>query len=67
MSFFPIDESLLSGDEVPSKEDIVLMFLRSMSPAPYLSASFARGLSFLVFVLLSLLGDGEARIGESSS
>ena len=66
MSFFPIDESLLSGDEIPSKEDIVLMFLRSMSAAPYLSDSLLRGLSFLVFVLLSLLGDGEARIGESS-
>ena len=67
MSFLPIEESLLSGDAVLSREDIVLIFLRSISPAPYLSISLALGLSFLCFVLLSLLGDGEARIGESRS
>ena len=75
MSFFSIEEYLLSGEETVSTADTVLMFLKSMSPAANLSLSFERGLSFLMMrglstlflLLLSLLGDGEARIGESRS
>ena len=64
----------LPGEEQASSDESVLVFLRSMS----LDASsigkllptallFYCGLrSFLFWALFSLLGEGEARIGESS-
>ena len=75
MSFFSIEDSLLSGDDTGSSDDTVLTFLKSISPAANLSLILERGLSFLLLsglsalflLLLSLLGDGEARIGESRS
>ena len=70
-----MDETL-AGEETPSSEDTVLMFLRSMSPTANLSLNLERGLSGLLLrglsilfllLLLSLLGEGDARIGDSRS